>query len=35
MHVLTKQFRDNFNKIYLKSIKDNNTDNDEHNELAK
>ena len=30
-----KQFSNNFNKVYLKSIKDNEIDNDEYNKINK
>ena len=35
MHILSKQFRDKFNKLYTKSMNDNKIDNDEYNELVK
>ena len=35
MYILSKQFRDKFNKLYTKSMKDNKIDNDEYNELVK
>ena len=35
MYILSKQFSDNFNKLYTKSMNDNKIDNDEFNELAK
>ena len=35
MYILSKQFRDKFNKLYTKSMKDNKIDNDEYNELIK
>ena len=35
MYFLSKQFSDNLNKLYTKSMNDNNIDNDEYNELVK
>ena len=35
MYILSKQFKDKFNKLYTKSMKDNKIDNDEYNELVK
>ena len=35
MYFLSKQFSDNFNKLYTKSMNDNKIDNDEYTELAK
>ena len=35
MYILSKQFRDKFNRLYTKSMKDNKIDNDEDNELVK
>ena len=35
MHILGKQFSDEFNILYTKSMKDNKIDNDEYNELVK
>ena len=35
MYILSKQFSDTFNELYLKSIKYNEIDNDEYNELVK
>ena len=35
LYILSKQFRDKFNKLYTKSMNDNKIDNDEYNELVK
>ena len=35
MYILSKQFSDNFNKLYIKSVKDNKIDNDECNDLVR
>ena len=35
MYILIKQFSDKFNKLYTKSMNDNEIDNDEYNELVK
>ena len=35
MYILSKQFSDNFNKLYTKSVNDNKIDNDKNNELVK
>ena len=35
MCILSKQFRDKFNKLYIKSVNDNEIDNDKYNELVK
>ena len=35
MYFSSKQFSDNLNKLYTKSMHDNNIDNDEYNELVK
>ena len=35
MYILSKQFSDKFNKLYTKSMNDNEIDNDEYNELVK
>ena len=35
MYILSKQFSDKFNKLYIKSMKDNKIDNYEYNELVK
>ena len=35
MYILSKQFSDKFNKLYIKSMKDNKIDNDEYNKLVK
>ena len=35
MYILSKHFGDKFNKLYIKSIKDNEVDNDDFNELNK
>ena len=35
MYILRKQFSDNFNKLYTKSMNDNKIDNGEYNELVK
>ena len=35
MCILSKQFSDNLNRLYTKSINDNKIDNDEYNELVK
>ena len=35
MYILSKQFSDNFNKQYTKSMNNNKIDNDEYNELVK
>ena len=35
MYILSKQFSNNFNKVYAKSMNDNKIDNDEYNELVK
>ena len=35
MYILAKQFSDKFNKLYTKSMNDNEIDNDEYNELVK
>ena len=35
MYILSKQFSDQFNKVYTKSMNDNKIDNDEYNELVK
>ena len=34
MYILSKQFSDNFNRLYSKSMNDNKIDNDEYNELV-
>ena len=35
MYILSKQFSDNFNRLYTKPMNDNKIDNDEYNELVK
>ena len=35
MYILSKQFSDKFNKLYIKSMNDNKIDNDEYNEFVK
>ena len=35
MYILSKQFSDKFNKLYMNSMNDNKIDNDEYNELVK
>ena len=35
MYILSKQFSDNLNRLYTKSMSDNKIDNDEYNELVK
>ena len=35
MYFLSKQFSDKFNKLYIKSMKDNERVNDDYNELVK
>ena len=35
MYFLSKQFSDKFNKLYTKSMKDNERVNDDYNELVK
>ena len=35
MYILSKQFRDKFNKLYTKSMNNNKIDNDEYNEFVK
>ena len=35
MYILSKQFSDKFNKLYIKSMNDNKIDNDEYSELVK
>ena len=35
MYIPAKQFSDKFNKLYFKSMKKNEIDNDEYNELVK
>ena len=34
MYILSKQFSDNFNKLYTKPMNDNKIDNDEYNEFV-
>ena len=34
MYILSKQFSDKFNKLYTKSMNDNQIDNDKYNELV-
>ena len=35
MYILSKQFSDKFNKLYTKSMNDNEIDNDEYKKLVK
>ena len=35
MYILSKQFSDQFNKLYTKSMNDKKIDNDKYNELVK
>ena len=35
MYILSKQFSNKFNKVYIESMNDNKIDNDEYNELVK